>query len=190
MKHAALFLTAIILLILPAVAAAHCDTANGPVVSAGKLALEKGDLTPALKWVKPEHEQELRDTFAVAFAARANGGAAMQAADRLFLETLVRLHRAGEGEPYEGIKPAGTDETPALVAADEAIEKESLAPITKVIEDEMARRFRDVVAAKAKQNESVDAGRTYVAAYADFVHYVLRVESALSAGLPEPEHQP
>lgn len=44
----------------------------------------------------------------------------------------------------------------------------------------MARRFRDVVAAKAKQNESVDAGRAYVAAYADFVHYVLSVESALN----------
>jgi len=189
MKHAAILLTAVLLLILPAVTSAHCDTANGPVVSAGKLALDKNDITPALQWVKPEHEQELRDIFAISVAARANGGAAMQAGDRLFLETLVRLHRAGEGEPYEGIKPAGADETPALLAADDAIDKENLGPLQRVIEDEVARRFRDVIAAKKKQNESVDAGRAYVAVYADFVHYVMRVESALTGGLTDEPHQ-
>lgn len=185
MKRVAI-ITAILILFLPAVAAAHCDTANGPVVAAGKLALEKNDLSPAMKWVKPDHEQELRDTFTVAVAARAKGGAAMQAADRLFLETLVRLHRAGEGEPFEGIKPAGTDETPALVAADDAVDKESLAPLQRVMEDELARRFRDVIDAKKKQDESVDAGRAYVAAYADFIHYVLRLEATLTGGMSAP----
>src|ERR1051325_6746726 len=190
MRHIAILLTAVLTLILPAIAAAHCATANGPVVSAGKLALEKKDIAPALAWVKPGAEQELRETFDLAIAARANGGASMQAADRLFLETLVRLHRAGEGEPYDGIKPAGAGETAGIAAADDAIDKESLAPLQQVIDGELSRRFRDVLAAKRRQHENVDAGRAYVAAYTEFVHYVSRVEAALTGALAEPEHQP
>jgi hypothetical protein len=37
---------------------AHCDTLNGPVIQSARTALEKKDVTPVLKWVKKEHEQE------------------------------------------------------------------------------------------------------------------------------------
>jgi hypothetical protein len=46
---------------------------------------------------------------------------AKEFADMYFFETLVRIHRAGEGEPYTGIKPAGRDLGPAVPAADKAI---------------------------------------------------------------------
>jgi len=41
-------------------AKAHCDPLDGPVVKDAKVALEKGDATPVLKWVKVEHEEEVR----------------------------------------------------------------------------------------------------------------------------------
>jgi len=37
---------------------AHCDTLDGPVVGDARLALEKGDVTGLLKWVRKERERE------------------------------------------------------------------------------------------------------------------------------------
>jgi hypothetical protein len=36
--------------LVPRIAGAHCDTLDGPVVMTAKAALEKGDVTPVLKW--------------------------------------------------------------------------------------------------------------------------------------------
>ena len=74
---------------------AHCDTLDGPVVKEAQLALEKGDVTGLLKWVRKEHEQEIRDAFARSLAVRVKGKEARELADRYFFETLVRVHRAG-----------------------------------------------------------------------------------------------
>ena len=49
--------------ISPDRAAAHCDTLAGPVVSTAKAALEKGDVTSLLKWVKKENETEIKEAF-------------------------------------------------------------------------------------------------------------------------------
>ena len=38
---------------------AHCDTLDGPVVKTARAALEKGDVTPILKWVTNEYETEI-----------------------------------------------------------------------------------------------------------------------------------
>jgi hypothetical protein len=51
----------------------HCDTLDGPVVITAKMALEKGDVTPVLKWVKKENEGEVRDTFKKTLAVRSKG---------------------------------------------------------------------------------------------------------------------
>src|SRR3990172_5644367 len=77
---------------------AHCDTMDGPVVVEARAALEKGEVTPALKWVKPEYEEEVKAAFAKAIQVRSKGPEAKEVADAYFLETLVRLHRSGEGE--------------------------------------------------------------------------------------------
>jgi hypothetical protein len=60
-------------LLLPPMLAAHCDTMGGPVIADAKIALETRDLTPALKWVKPEHEGEIRAAFTLTLKARAQG---------------------------------------------------------------------------------------------------------------------
>jgi hypothetical protein len=97
---------------------AHCDTLDGPVVIAAKTALEKKQIAPVLKWVKAEHEPELKAAFVRTLAVRSLGADARELADQFFFETLVRLHREGEGAPYTGLKPVGMKLDAAIEAAD------------------------------------------------------------------------
>ncbi len=123
-----------ILLFASQEALAHCDTMDGPVIREARQALEKGDITPVLKWVKKEAEPEIKEAFQKALAVRDKGPEAKDLADRYFFETLVRVHRAGEGAPYDGIKPAGTKVEPGVEAADKALESGSV--------DSLSRRRR------------------------------------------------
>ena len=50
-------------------------------------------------------EPEGRAVFDKALAVRVLGGTAKELADQFFFETVVRLHRRSEGEPYTGLKP-------------------------------------------------------------------------------------
>ena len=52
----AVALLALAILFAPRPAWAHCDTLDGPVVTAARTALDKGDLTPVLGWIRAEHE--------------------------------------------------------------------------------------------------------------------------------------
>ncbi len=170
----------------PLQALAHCDTMDGPVVTAAKQALEKGDLTPALKWVKPEQEIEIRTAFHKTLAVRKQSAEAKELADLYFFETLVRVHRASEGEPYTGLKPAGTPVEPIIIAADKSIESGKvdglLVELTEAVTAGIRHRHERVVEARKHADESVTAGRAYVAAYVDYVHCVERLhETALSA---------
>ena len=181
-------LAAVLALGVAASARAHCDTLDGPVVKEARTALEKGDVTPLLKWVRKEDEGEIRTAFAEARAVRGGGPEARALADRYFFETLVRIHRAGEGAPYTGLKPAGSDLGPAIAGADEALESGSVDELVKVVTDQAAagirERFRRVAEARRYANNSVEAGRQYVAAYVEFVHYAERLydDAAQSGG--------
>jgi hypothetical protein len=92
----------------------HCDGLDGPVVSLARRALDAGNVNLVLPWVREQDEAEVREAFAHALAVRKLGGEAKDLADRHFFETLVRVHRAGEGAPYTGLKPAGRDLGPAI----------------------------------------------------------------------------
>ena len=159
-------------------AAAHCDTLGGPVVATAKLALEKGDVTPVLKWVKPENEAEIKAAFAKALAVRKLGPEAKEMADTYFFETLVRIHREGEGAPYTGLKPAGAVE-PAVAMADKALETGSVdqlaGALSKHVVEGIRERFVQALEAKKHADESVKAGREFVEAYVGFTHYVERL---------------
>lgn len=162
--------------LLPRTAQAHCDTMDGPVVLTAKAALEKKDVTPVLKWVKKDAEAEIKSAFTKTLAVRAKGPEARELADQFFFETLVRVHRAGEGAPFTGLKPAGTDLGPALEEADKALESGSVDKVVKLVTDEAAagirRRFAEARDKKAHAEHNVDAGREFVAAYVEYVHYV------------------
>ena len=175
---------------------AHCDTLDGPVVSAAKAALEKGDVTPVLKWVKPSAEKEIRDAFKNTLVVRGKSPEAKTLADMYFFETLVRIHRAGEGAPYTGLQSAGTVEPP-IAAADKALETgkidELVNDTTKAVAEGIQHRFAKVIAARKHVDDSVEAGREYVEAYVDYVHYVERLYGDVAGATtqheePAPQH--
>lgn len=161
----------------PQLAQAHCDTLDGPVVLTAMKALEKGDVTSVLKWVKKEHEGEIRDLFKKTLAVRSQGPEAKELADRYFLETLVRLHRAGEGAPYTGLSAEPVE--PIIAAADQALEKGSVEDLVKHVTEAVASGIRKRFAATAEKKKHADdgvaAGREFVEAYVDFTHYVERL---------------
>jgi hypothetical protein len=159
---------------------AHCDTMDGPVVKAAQAALEKGEVTPVLKWVKPPQEAEIREAFRKTLAVRGLSQEARDLADRYFFETLVRLHREGEGAPYTGLKPAGAVE-PIVAASDQALETGSVdsltQEVTRLVAAGIRHRFTATLEKKKHAEESVAAGREFVNAYVEFVHYVERLHA-------------
>lgn len=162
---------------------AHCDTMSGPVVTAAKAALDKGDVTPVLKWVKKEHEAEVRAVFQKALSVRSKGPDAKELADRYFLETLVRVHRGGEGEPYTGIKDEPVE--PIVALADQALvtgsADEMLKKVTAHVAEGIRERFAKAVEARKHAEESVEAGREFVEAYVQYMHYVEGIHNAVMA---------
>lgn len=180
-RHAVAAVAVAALTLSPAPARAHCDSLDGPVVKTARRALESGKLAPVLAWVRPGDEGDIEAAFARARAVRKAGGEARALADTWFFETLVRVHRAGEGAPYTGLKPAGTDVGPAVRAADAAVASGSAAEVEKLLVEGVRHGLHERFAAvKARKvpGEDVAAGRAWVAAYVPFVHWVEAVHGA------------
>lgn len=190
-------LCAAVSLLWSAAASAHCDTLDGPVVSAARKALDTGNVNLVLVWVQKRDEAEIRNAFLSTSTVRKAGGEARQLADRYFFETLVRIHRAGEGAPYTGLKPAGTVEPP-VAAADKAIASGRLQELANLIaertESGLHGHFAGLLAKKNYRAGDVEAGRAYASAYVEFVHYAERLYEAAQTLAPEggstpPAHQ-
>ena len=169
----------------PPTARAHCDTMDGPVVKDAQAALASRDVTPVLKWVEPGAEATIRQSFEHALAVRALGPEARGLADRFFFETLVRIHRQGEGAPYTGLKEAGTLVDPAIAAVDRAIDAGSVDALARLLtgkaDQGLRERFDRVAKAKAHAATSVERGRDYVAAYVELTHYAERLHADAAA---------
>jgi hypothetical protein len=161
--------------LLPTTGRAHCDTLQGPVVAEARAALAKGDVTPVLKWVKSADEAEVRAAFQRTLAVRKQSNEAGELADQWFFETLVRVHRAGEGAPYTGLKAGPTDE-PGIAAADHALGtgkvEEVLAETARPLEAAVHAKFEHVRALQLHAADSVAAGREFVEAYVEYVHFI------------------
>jgi hypothetical protein len=167
----------------PRAASAHCDTLDGPVVNAARAALESGKIEPVLAWVRPADEQEIRHVFASARAVRKSGKEARELADRYFFETLVRVHRAGEGAPFTGLKPAGTPD-PAVAAVDRVIAGGEPKQLEELLVGAVREGLHTHAARLKKERppaEDVAAGRRWVAAYVPFVHWAEGVYTAAAA---------
>lgn len=163
-------------------ALAHCDGMDGPVVKAAQKALDTGNVNLILIWVQKAEEVEIRKAFDQTMAVRKLSPEAKELADRYFFETLVRLHRAGEGAPYTGLKPAGRDLGPAIPAADKALEDRTVEPLLKLVngatEKGLRDHFRRVLEKANFSKDDVEAGRAYVKAYVEFIHYAERIYEA------------
>ena len=181
LRRATFFLLGVGLL-LPGLAGAHCDALDGPVVVEARAALERQDVAPVLKWVRAADEEAIRDAFAQTLAVRQLSPAAQELADHYFFETLVRIHRAGEGAPYTGLKPAGAI-APVVARADRALQQGSVDDLAKAIAAHAEEGVRDYfqLAHEARQqaDSSVAAGREFVEAYVTYVHYVEGIAKAV-----------
>ena len=153
----------------------HCDTRDGPVVKAAIKALETGNFNYVLIWIPQESEKELAAIFEKTLRARKSWGIAQEVVDDWFFENAIRLHRAGEGAPYTGMKPAGLSEGPVVPKAEKAIETgdpgETIGFLLKVVEDDLTRRFHQVMEKKAYDVDDVPAGREFIEAFIGWVVY-------------------
>jgi hypothetical protein len=163
----------------------HCDSLDGPVVTASRIALEAGDVDLVLPFVPESDEEEVRETFDAVLRIRTLGEGARDVADRLFFETVVRLHRAGEGAPYTGLKPAGLDVGPVIPLAESAVTTGSSTGVaeylTEVLRDELKHRLDQVNALAATKDESVAHARDWVEAMLGFQVYSHHVFGAIKA---------
>jgi|SRR5659263_29751 len=153
----------------------HCDTIDGPVVKASKIALETGNVNLILPWLPEKGEDELKKAFERTLRVRKMGKEAKELADFWFFETAVRLHRAGEGESFAGLKPAGLDEGPVVPRAEKAIEQGDAGKVIEflshTVEEEVHKRFKHAISLKNYDENDVDAARDYVEAMLEFMLY-------------------
>lgn len=165
---------------------AHCDTMDGPVIIDAQAALEEGDVARVLKWIPAHDEQEIRDVFEKTLVVRGQSPEARELADRFFFETLVRLHRASEGVAFTGIKPAGTAVSPGVARSDRALEQgnidELATELARKVETSIREQFAKTMEARARMDDSAEAGREYVHEYVPFVHYVKAIHDVVTLG--------
>ena len=163
---------------------AHCDGLDGPVVKSAQKALQTNNVNLVLIWVQKENEPELKAVFQQTLAVRKLSPEGKALADRHLFEALVRLHRAGEGAPYTGLKPAGRDLGPAIPAADRAIESGGTAALETLLVNELRTGIREafgrVQAKREYDANDLAAGREYVKAYVEYIHFVERLHDATS----------
>lgn len=176
---------------------AHCDGEDGPVAAAALSALEAGNVTLALPYAPAAAEGEIARAFAQAAVVRGQSAEAKALADRWFVETVVRLHRAGEGAPYTGLKPAGTDYGPAIPAAERALATGTAEPLVELLAHQLhdgiaarldeARTIRAAAPAEARTAAEVAHARERVSAEFAFIGYVEGVHQALEGAAAHAE---
>jgi hypothetical protein len=137
-------------------------------VTAARRALALGDVDLILPYVHLEGESEVRDAFELTLKSRALGGEAEEVADRWFCETVVRIHRAGEGASFTGLKPAGLDVGPIIPVAERALERGSGAELADLlcttVREQVESRLAHAVSLSEHADEGAAQARTYVEA--------------------------
>ena len=176
----------------------HCDSLDGPVVTAARLALEAADVTLVLPFVPEGGEEEVRAVFAAVLPVRSRSPEAREVADRLFFETVVRIHRAGEGAAFTGLKPAGLDVGPVIPLAEAAITTGDAGPVTDfliaVLRNQLDHRIDEVNALALAKDHSVADARAWVEAMLGFEVYAHKIHEAITspshgeAGNDQPHH--
>jgi hypothetical protein len=158
---------------------------DGPVVEAAQRALAESNVNFVLVWVQKDDEAQIQDAFAKTLAVRKLNPEARELADMYFFETLVRIHRAGEGAPYTGLKPAGRDLGPAIPAGDKALATGDIEPVVRLLAEKtgygVREHFEDTLAKKQFDPNDVAAGRESVKAYVEYIHYVEGIYQATTS---------
>lgn len=164
----------------------HCDTLDGPVVSAARLALADDDVDLILPYVPEDGEGEIRAAFDLARRARQQGVEAREVADLYFFDTVVRVHRRGEGAPHTGLKPAGLDAGPVIPLAEKAVASGDPGALIALLSDAVRQQVQDrlagVVAFAGHADEGVPAARAFTSARLGFLVWSHKLWRAATAG--------
>jgi len=167
----------------------HCDSLSGPVIKMAKKALETGNVKLILPYVPEESEDEVITAFNKVLPLHNQPNGVNEIADTFFFETVVRLHRAGEGAPYTGLKPAGLYEGPIIPIAEKAIETDSVEELketlTYIIASEVEQRFEHMQYMKQYAEESVEDAREYVESMLGLQVWSHKIYLAATAGPDE-----
>lgn len=154
---------------------AHCDTMDGPLIADARKAMAQNNVNYALKWVSSENEPEIRHVFELIMKVKELSPEAKEISEKYFFDTLVRIHRNGEGVPFTGVKPAGTPIDEKILAADKSIEAGNLSPLKGLLAEnklpELNERFKKVMKLKNFDVNNVAAGREYIEAYVQFFKF-------------------
>ncbi|MBI4978778.1 MAG: hypothetical protein HZC28_14960 [Spirochaetes bacterium] len=154
---------------------AHCDTMDGPLIADAKKAIESNNVNYVLKWVAPESEKDIKQVFSLTMKVRTLNSDAKVLSDRYFFDTLVRIHRNGEGVPFTGVKPSGTPIDRKILAADKALAIGNLSPLNGLVPKdktaEVQKRFDKALSLKKHDVNNVKAGRAYIEAYVQFFKF-------------------
>lgn len=127
-------------------AQAHCDSLDGPVARAVQKALQTGNINPVLAYAPATAEAEIRAAFDKSRKVRGINADVRALADQALMETVIRLHRAGEGAAYTGLKAAGADYGPVIPAAEHAVETGDLTKLRAVLNEEIEHALRERLA--------------------------------------------
>lgn len=169
----------------------HCDSLDGPVVTAARQALDMADVTVVLPYVPQAGEDEVRSAYARVLPLRAVSADVRELADRWFFETVVRVHRAGEGAPYTGLKPAGLDVGPIIPLAEKAVESGDVADVYHALaadlRGQLAERMDRVTRLASRRHDGVPAARAHVQAMLGFEVYSNHLYQAIYTD-PHGEH--
>jgi hypothetical protein len=174
---------------------AHCDGEDGPVVIAAKKALDEENVNYVLVWVQKEDEKDIIEAYDKTIAVRKLDPSAKELSDKYFFDTVVRLHRMGEGASFTGVKPAGYNNDPSVKAADNTLEGSKLTELYKLLTEEIHNglhaAYERVESLKDYDRNNVEAGREYVAAYVHYLHYVEGIYKAakIEGGHGNEEHK-
>jgi hypothetical protein len=146
----------------------HCDSLDGPVVVAARRALEEGRLEIVLPFVPAAGETEVAEIFERTMAIRGSSPAVGAVADRWFFENVVRVHRAGEGAPYTGLKPAGLTVGPVIPVAERALATgspdELIGVLNEIVAEQAKHRLDHAMERKTHAGVGVAEAREYVEA--------------------------
>jgi len=164
---------------------AHCDSYDGPVIKDAVKALETNNVNLVLKWIDQNDEQEIVDLFNKTYSLKSGDQEIYAIVEKHFLETLARLHRAGEGEPFTGLKPAGSAE-PIVKMSDKALEDHNIDDLLEKLDDHInsvvREKYEKVITLDKTKEETVEKGREYVAAYIDYTHTLEAIQGILENG--------
>ena len=170
---------------------AHCDSYDGPLIKDALKALETSDVKPVLKWIDEKYEPEIISLFDKTVFLRGGDKEVYAIVEKHFLETLVRLHREGEGAPFTGLKPAGSA-SPIIVMADQAIASGEVKTLTTQLDAHLNKvlidRYNEVMEKSLRKDNSTAEGREYVKAYVEYTHLLEAIHALIEGGAPHEGH--